>query len=399
MDNIEILGRIIRSTIGVIGRRTSESYATLIVRTLLKNLETKYSFLEHIDIKNEKFKETVDVVNIKIDINDADPKKMGQMINEFIRKITISMGKSAGYFFIKEIKEDLPPNYEYILREIDVDFDFLQMEYITERKSSFKFGIQNTDILKNVFKALYNIMDYEYGRRNSISKLREIIKQYSTEYNVLNHVRINDTSAIQGVDPVSVDVMVNETDEEEIGKAIQKIFQEINKMFGERGGIRFIEKIKNNLNFDYMFKLEEIGVNLNVLQLGYERVVKMVIKALIDVLSEASSQSYAILCVENVIEKTKENYPFLSNIKIDKIRYNESENAISITENIDNIRPTEMGRSIQSLIDKLIKSLGDAAGADFVNRFRERLGNAYLIRIEEMGVNLHMIELKQNLIF
>jgi len=48
-------------------------------------------------------------------------------------------------------------------------------------------------------------------------------------------------------------------------------------------------------------------------------------------------------------------------------------------------------------VEDLTISLGEEAGENFIEIFKKRLGKAYVLRIEEMGVNLHMIELKRNL--
>ncbi len=47
----------------------------------------------------------------------------------------------------------------------------------------------------------------------------------------------------------------------------------------------------------------------------------------------------------------------------------------------------------------MVFSLGENAGRNFINRLKKRLGKAYLLRIEEMGINLYMIELRHNLMW
>ena len=46
--NKDILGIILRSTIDVIGRRTSEAYANVIISNALNELKEKYNFLQYI---------------------------------------------------------------------------------------------------------------------------------------------------------------------------------------------------------------------------------------------------------------------------------------------------------------------------------------------------------------
>ena len=44
IENDKIIGRILRSTIGVISRRTSEGFANIVVGNALKHLSGKYPF-------------------------------------------------------------------------------------------------------------------------------------------------------------------------------------------------------------------------------------------------------------------------------------------------------------------------------------------------------------------
>jgi hypothetical protein len=309
------------------------------------------------------------------------------------------MGKNTGFYFIKEIKEDLPVDYEAHLREQGVDLDYLQMEYITERKKQFRMSIQNDEIIKQVFKALFNILERSQSRKYAIQTLRDLIFRFGTEHEVLKNVSINDAVSIQGVDIIVVNSSINTADADKVGKAIQKIFQELNKELGEQGGYKFIENLKSGISFEYLFKIEEMGVNLNVISLGMDLIVKNVLKALIDVLSDVSTQSYAFVIIKNVIGNIGGKYEFLHLIEIDSMKYSEGIEAITIKDDVNNIRPSEIGRGIQKLIESIVKSLGEEAGSDFIDKFKQRLGKAHLVRIEEMGVNLYMIELKQNWVF
>lgn len=396
-ENKEILGRILRSTIGVISRRTSEAYANVIIGNALRELAEKHSFLRHVEIQGTQYTEMFDVVTIASDLNHVEPKEIGRVAKEFLEKITKSMGKNAGYYFIKEIKEDLPYDYEKTIKELGIDLDLLQLEFITEIKQSFKSQLKNSDTLKHSIKTLFDILDREIGRDYAFTTINEIIKRFSTEYDLLKYVKLNDIRSIQNVDLVSVIPDIDEIEPTDVGTAIQKIVQEVNYLLGEQGGFTFIEKLRNNLNEDYVFKLGEMGVNINVLQLSQVLVVQHVLKALIDVLSELSTQSYAILTIDNVIKKLGDKYEFLKYVKIDNMRYSEGVDAVSVPSDIDTVRPSEVGRGIQKTVEDIAMSLGEEAGQHFIEKFKKRLGKAYVLRIEEMGVNLHMIALKHNL--
>ena len=399
IDNKDVLGIILKSTIGIIGRRTSEAYANLIISNAINELKEKYGFLQFVEIRGTQFNEMFDAVDIKQDINNFDINEVGEAAKFFIKKITRDMGKNAGYYFLREIKEDIPYDYEQFIKEIGVDLDILQLEFITEIKSTFKMQVENSDILRFTFKTLFDILGREIGRDSAYITLNEYNQRLSTKYEVLKYIKINDIRAIQGIDIITVDNTVDSVKPSLVGTAIQKIVQELNFTFIEQENFSIIEKLKDHLNADYIFKLEEMGVDFNVIQLKQSLIVKNVIKALVDVFIETTTQSYAVLMVNNMLKKHGDKFEYLKLINIDGTRFPEGLDAIIVPEEIEQVRESELGRGLQKIMETLIKSLGDEAGKKFLEKFRKRLGKAYILRVEEIGLNLHMLELRQNLIW
>ncbi len=400
LENKEILEPILKSTINIISRRTSEAYANVIIGNAVKGLEKKYPFLKYVHIKGTQYTEIFDILTIDEEIENTDIKKIGESTKEFIENISKAMGKNAGYFFIKEIKEDLPFTYEQTIKNLGVDLDFLQLEFITEIKDTYKFQIENYDILKTVFKAIFDVLDKNLGRDTAFRLLNEFITRLSIEYPVLKYIKINDIRVFQNIEAVTINKDVNKVQPKKVGASIQKCVQELNYYIIEKKNFSLIDKLKNALTTDYLFKLEEIDVNFDIIQLKQTLVFKHILKALVDILSESSSERYAILIINNIIRKHEERFNFLKNIQIDKMYYNTKQLAgVVVPTEIDTVRESDLGRSIQKIIESIIESLGEDASRDFIEKFKERLGKAYILRIEEIGVNLHMIELRQNLMW
>jgi len=397
IDNKDILGCILKSTLNVIGRRTSESYANVFISKTLRELTEKYSFLQFIEIKGNQYNETVEAVNIDSDVNNVEIKEIGKATNDLMIAITKTMGKNAGYYFIREIKETLPFDYELAIKEIGVDLDLIQLQFVTETKEKFKFKIENFDVLSYSFKALFHILEKEFDKDVAILTLTDLIMKLKGQYGILNKIEINDIRSIQGVDLVSVDKEINSEEPAKVGEAIQKCFQDLNKYFNEKSNVSLVNELKEYLNADYLFKLEEIGVSLDILQLSQVLVFKNVLKALVDIINETTTQSYAVLLVNNVLRKFEDRYEFLEQVKIDGSRFSDGIDAIIVPNELNSIRSSELGRGIRKIMEDIIGSLGEEAGSEFVKKFKKRVGKAHLMRIEEIGVNLHLMELKQNL--
>lgn len=400
LENDKVLDCILRSIIGVISRRTSETYAAMTVISALKTLKEKHRFLQYIDIQGTQYTEFFKVVNIQPEINTIEAANIGKAGKEFIQKITQTMGKNAGYYFLKEVKEELPHDYEIYLKELGIDLDFLQLEFITQIKQKSAQEINHYDMIKYIFTFLFELLDREFGKEVSYKFISELTDRLNTKFPVLKSVKINDIRSIQGVDLFTISQEVNNLEQDKVGSAIQRFIQEINNFYGEKKvGSSIIDKLKNNLDSNFLNKLNEIGVNLDVIELRIELVVKHVLKAMLNILKQSSDQQYAILIINNILKKFESKYEFLKYVNIDSINQSEEGDEIVILPDIESTRPSEIGRGLQKVIENLLSSLGDAAGQHFVDRFKKELGKAYVLRIEEMGVNLHMIELKKDLIW
>jgi len=396
-ENTDILGRILKATLGVISRRTSDAYANVVIGNAIRKIANKYTFLNSIKIQGTQYIEVYDIVTIEEDINNVEQKKIINAVNEFLESITKSMGKDAGYYFLREIKGSFPYDFEEKIRELGIDLDYLQFKFLTDLKQSSKYHMKNTEIIRNVMKILFEILDRDLGRDVSYRLMSELVERLSTEYNIFKYVKINDIRSIQNVDIVTINEDINAVESDVVGVAIQKIIQEIFNSFTDQGGFSFIEKLKSHLNAEYLMKLGELGINLDVIQLKKELVVKHVLIALVDVLSKSSNQNYAVMVVNNVLKKFELKFEYLKNIKISSENISEENKRVFVSPEIESVNSSELGRGIQKIVEDITFSLGDAAGPYFIKNFRKQLGKAYILRIEELGVNLHMIDLKRNL--
>ena len=399
LDNKEIIESILKSTLNVISRRTSDAYADSVLDNSIKKLIKKHNLFRLIKIKEVEYHEIFDVINIEPDINKIDKGLVGIAIKDLMQYIIHEMGKSAGYYFIREIKESLSFEYEKMIKEIGVDLDLLQFEFITEKKQAFKFEIRNDDILKYLFISLFELLDREIGRDSAYKILTEVVSRFQTQYDCLNYIKINDVRSLIGVDSVNVNTEVNKIESIEVGAAIQKCVQELNNNFVEKDFFSFMEKFREYLNADYVFKMESIGVNFDVIQYGNVLVIKHVFKALVDVLSSYSSEIYTILLLNSILKKYENNFSYFNLIKIDNTNITEGLNAIQVSSEVESFRISEIGRGLQKLIEEITISLGEIAGKNFIDDFKKRIGKAYILKIEDMGVNLYMIELRQNLLW
>jgi hypothetical protein len=399
-DNKEIMVHLLRSIIGVISRRTSEAYANVIISDTIHNLTERYSFLAYVEVLASHYMETVDVVSVSEDINFVDSTEIGMATRDILEAITYTMGKDAGHYFIKEIKEDIPYEYRTAMKNLCVDLDLLQIKFISDLRESYDTRIENSDVIKKIFNVLYKILEEETDRDFAYSSLDKIVANLKVEHDILEAVQINDARYIEGVNVATVGLEVNMENSTRVGVALQSVIEEINRALSEKGGYYFTENIKRNLSSAYILKLQHMGVNLEDIRLSQGLVLKQVLKALIDILSEANTQSWAVLAVNNVLKSYNSRFTFFSYVTIENMEASqEGAYAIGIPEEIDRVEPFMLGKGVQKIIEVITASFGKKNGKIILDKFKKRLGRNFVLIIEELGVNLHMVELRNNFLY
>jgi hypothetical protein len=115
---------------------------------------------------------------------------------------------------------------------------------------------------------------------------------------------------------------------------------------------------------------------------------------LIDTIGKSSSEDYAIFVINSFLRKIDTKYEFLKLINVETAVNKGELYHIVIGGNLDTISETDARRSIQLFLESIIRSLGKISD-EFVQEFKNSLDKKYLLKIEEIGINFHMIELHE----
>jgi hypothetical protein len=398
LNNKEIINILMISVINVIRRRTSEEYAFVIIDKVIKNLREKHYSFNYIEINKTRFSELEDIIDIKEDINYININDFADAINEFFNIIASLIGGEAGYYFIKEVEEELPSKYQSKIKELDIDLGIIQFKYFSDDTDKHFVRIENSELLYEVLKSILNILSSEIGKNLSVKSLKDLIERLSLNYEFLKYIKIHDTGFMQGEVTLSVLTDIDYIKSEELSNGIQDLIQDLEVFLKSKCGASLTKRLRHNLNPKYISKLKKIGINLEKTNIQQDIIVKHVLNALINLLSEISTKSYAVLVIDKVLRKIDEEYGYLKFVKIDNMKYSEGIEAVKILSDINSANPSDLGRGIQKLIEKIAISFGEETGRHFIDKFKDNLNKTCLRRIEEMGVNLHMIQLRQNLL-
>jgi hypothetical protein len=338
-------------------------------------------------------------VVVRDSLNTIQPKDVGMALKEIEKIIMKTMGKNAGYFFIRETQEKIGIDYDTILvKTMDVDLTLMQSTYIVEKKSIPLLHIEKSDMMKRFLKALMEALEKQTSKTFAIGLTAKRVEALRQQYTFLEYVSVNDIRYSLGSEEVAVQPEINNVDPLELGKAIGSILYDTDTALTDLGRNSVADDLKANLTLEYLVKLKEIGVTINAHGLGYSAIFKQVIKALIDILGKTSTENDAIFAVNSFLRKIDSAYKFLKYVKVDSATNEGKLYHITITDNINSISETDARRAIQQLLETIMESLEEKVRNEFIQKFKNSLEKKYLLKIEEMGVNFHMIELHQEML-
>jgi hypothetical protein len=395
LDSADVTRQFVETIIEIIGRKTSQEYAVVAIQNLLKKLRLSYPFLREIQIKNSRSSELEGTVSVNDSLNTIPPKDVGQALKELIKKIMISLGKTAGYFFIRETREKIGTEYDtFLLKTMDVDLTLLQSTLIVENKSINVLEIQKSDVIRRFLKVLLEAVEKQTSKSFAIACLQQHIEKLRQSYPFLDSVLVNDIRYTLGPENLIVHQEINTIEPQELGRALTSILQEIDKTLSDLGRNSIASDLRAHLTFEYLAKLNEMSVTITSQGIGNNAVFTQVIKTLIDTIGKSSSEDYAIFVINSFLRKIDTKYEFLKLINVETAVNKGELYHIVIRGNLDTISETDARRSIQLLLESIIRSLGKISD-EFVQEFKNSLDKKYLLKIEEIGINFHMIELHE----
>ncbi len=128
-ENSEVVRHILQTLIRISSRKTTKGDAVSAMEELIKKLQDKYDFLKHVEIKDIRFMETDEPVTVMSDIDGVKSNDVGKALYDIIKTMNSSLGKEAGYFFIKELRNNIQEDYYSTIEEMGLDLGVMQLEF------------------------------------------------------------------------------------------------------------------------------------------------------------------------------------------------------------------------------------------------------------------------------
>ena len=128
IENSEVVKYMLQKLIDISSRKTTEGHAVSTMYESIKKLENKYDFLKHITIKDSRFLEIDEPITVMSDINIVKSDNVGEALYDIITTMNNALGKDAGHFFIKELRDTIEADYQSSIEEMGLDLGLMQLE-------------------------------------------------------------------------------------------------------------------------------------------------------------------------------------------------------------------------------------------------------------------------------
>jgi len=129
-------------------------------------------------------------------------------------------------------------------------------------------------------------------------------------------------------------------------------------------------------------------------ELENSKVVGHILKTLINISSRKTTVGFAISTMDDLLKKLTDRYDFLRHIEVKDTRFSESDDAISVMADINKIKSDDVGKALYDIIKTMNVALGKNAGHFFIRELRSNINDFYYTRVEDMGLNLGLMQLE-----
>lgn len=132
IENSEVMRKVLTTLINISARKATAGNVVSTMSSLIKKLETRYDFLKYVEIEDTRFLESIDPITVMSDVNSIPPAEMGNAIHAIVSLMNESLGRDAGFYFIKEVARNIGEDYHTTIMD-NMGLNLMQMEWEVTR--------------------------------------------------------------------------------------------------------------------------------------------------------------------------------------------------------------------------------------------------------------------------
>jgi len=402
LSNSIITYQFLKTLVKVIGRRSSEQFSIYTLDSIVYKLREKYDFLKYVKINREIYKETLDFIIVDEKLNKISKERIGKAVDNIFDNVIRSLTDNIGYFFIKEIQEDLEREVGPIFSELEISYYAKQQLYEDVLKEIERMklqGISNIEIFEIILKSLINIAHVREIENFNEELLIQTMKKLTKKYKFLKYIIIREHSKVKGHFIVRIKPIFNDYTNIQRGKIIEEILLELGRSAGINVRRKLIEVLKMRLTPKEREKIITIGVNLENISVrlskeDFEIITLKIFETLFQLINKEKSNEDTLEFLNYILQETNQEYKILKLISIDKTKLDEGFDAISIDTRINKVQTRALGKSIRELLFKIQDNQNIYNPLDFFNEFKNYIGKDFIKDMDKIGVNTNLLEIR-----
>jgi len=401
LDNSVTISELLQIITNVVGRRTTKTFSVTTIKNTIEELKNKHDFLDYIKIEDSSFTEKKNDISVDNSINNIESQRLEEAINDIFDVMMKSLGKNVGYFYIKEIKDDLEKEISSFFEEFEVNLNLKQQEHLLEIMESSIVRIQeikNSEVLNITISAVVKLINRKVSEDFTKDSIMNILNKLKTKYEFLKYVNIIPQKDSNNKFEVSVNPEINNILIAERGNVIENIIFEIGKASNIEVRPFFGEKFEYLVDNRDLSKLKRIGVKIGEIEKklrreGHQILLVEIFSAIIKIIEKKISTEFGVKYINALINKLKDKHEVLKNISIDTNRLEEGINAININSKINNVDSEYLAKAIKDMLSRAQADLKELTHS-FISEFEKVINKEIKSEISKIGVNLHILELR-----
>jgi len=124
--------------------------------------------------------------------------------------------------------------------------------------------------------------------------------------------------------------------------------------------------------------------------------VKRVLQTLIDISGRKTTKGLAVIKMTDLMKKLQNKYDFLKHVKISSKDFSGGGLAINVSNDVDNVHPSLVGKAIEAIIRVVYNDLNEEAGLYFISELKQIAGDKITLGIIERNVDLEQVQMEQH---
>ena len=135
------------------------------------------------------------------------------------------------------------------------------------------------------------------------------------------------------------------------------------------------------------------------MNLTKEILITTILKSLYNVTSRRKSSKFAEETIHEALSELKQEYDFLSNVKIENRTLVDEEFDVNLTSDIENIPKAKIGGAIETLIRVICNEIGKETGLYFITEMKQSFNPLIYDHLKDIGVDLNKIQIEQQIVY